>query len=422
MECTHSPTRSGFRMPATDATPPSPTAARAGGGNGSRPLPAASTFQGRVGSIEAAVHLGFAVLLVASVVRYVMRHPPSDNVLVLGLAAAASLLYAVVALLSARNRHSVTWVVALVGVWAVLVVAAPSFAWCSFALFFLCRSALRGAASYILAGATTLATALGLFRLGNGTDVAMLLGPLAVAVMLTLIYDRIQHDAEEQRRLHAEVSLAQGQLAASERRAGTIAERERVSREIHDTVTQGLASSLLLLEAANRAWPGTAARDGLRHATTLLRGNLAETRSLVHELASPGLESTPLPDALLLAARQYVPAATLVVTGVAAPVSAEVRHTLLRVVQSAASNVALHASASVAALTLGYLPDAVTLDIYDDGAGFEPAAAAPPSTAGGYGLRAMRQRVEQLGGIFSVQSAPGEGTIVAAQLPLEVGK
>jgi hypothetical protein len=57
--------------------------------------------------------------------------------------------------------------------------------------------------------------------------------------MLTLVYDRLQHDAEEQRRLHAEVSLAQGQLAASERRAGTIAERERVSREIHDTITQG---------------------------------------------------------------------------------------------------------------------------------------------------------------------------------------
>ena len=409
-------------MPATDATAPSPAAPGAAGGTGGRHVPAPPTVQGRVGRIEAAVHLGFAVLLVASVVRYVMRHSPADNMLVLGLAAAASLLYAVVALLSARGRHSVTWVVALVAVWAALVVAAPSFAWCSFALFFLCRSALRGAASYILAGTITLATAVGLFRLGNGTDVAMLLGPLAVAVMLTLIYDRIQHDAEEQRRLHAEVSLAQGQLAASERRAGTIAERERVSREIHDTVTQGLASSLLLLEAANREWPGAAARDSLRHATTLLRGNLAETRSLVHELASPGLESTPLPDALLLAARQYVPAATVVVTGGAAPVSPEVRHALLRVVQSAASNIALHASASVAALTLGYLPDAVTLDIYDDGAGFDPAAAAPPSTAGGYGLRAMRQRVEQLGGTFSVQSTPGEGTIVAAQLPLEGGR
>jgi len=406
-------------MPAR-ATPqhtgPAQTAAGQDAGSRRPLLPYAKD---RLGGIESAVHLGFAVLLVASVVRYVLRHSPADNVLVLGLATAASLLYAVVAVLSARDRHSVTWVVGLVGVWAVLVVAAPSFAWCSFALFFLCRSALRGAVSYILAAAITVATAAGLFRLGNGTDLAMLLGPLAVGIMLTLIYDRIQADAGEQRRLNAEVSLAQGQLAASERRAGTIAERERVSREIHDTVTQGLASSLLLLEAAGRGWPAAAARDGLRQATDLLRANLAETRSLVHELASPGLESLPLQEALLATARQYVPGTTLLVTGELRPVSPDVRHALLRVVQSAASNIVLHAAASAATVTLGFLPDAVTLDIYDDGAGFDPAATAPPSASGGYGLRAMRQRVEQLGGSFSVQSTPGEGTIVAAQLPLE---
>lgn len=209
-----------------------------------------------------------------------------------------------------------------------------------------------------------------------------------------------------------------GGWQASERRAGTIAERERVSREIHDTVTQGLASSLLLLEAAGRAWPSASAREGLREATVLLRDNLSETRSLVHELASPGLDGSPLPGALLLAARQYVPDAKLLVTGEPRPVPPEVRHALLRVVQSAASNIRLHASAAEAAVTLSFLPEAVTLDIYDDGAGFDPAAAAPPSDAGGYGLRAMRQRAEQLGGVFSVQSAPGEGTIVAAQLPL----
>ena len=254
--------------------------------------------------------------------------------------------------------------------------------------------------------------------MSNGTDLAMLLGPLAVGAMLTLIYDRIQHDAEEQRRLHAEVSAAQKQLAASERRAGTIAERERVSREIHDTVTQGLASSLLLLEAAGRAWPRDAARDELRHAAGLLRTSLSETRSLVHELASPGLDGSPLPEALLVAARQYVPQARLMVTGGPRPVSGEVRHALLRVVQSAASNIKLHASATAATVTLGFLPEAVTLDVYDDGTGFDPAAAAPPSDAGGYGLRAMRQRVEQLGGTLSVESSPGEGTIVAAQLPL----
>ena len=370
-----------------------------------------------LGRIDAAVHLGFAVLMVASVVRYVMRHSPADNLLVLGLAVTACVLYAVMAVLAQRRRPWAVWMFVLVGLWAVLVISAPSFAWCSFALFFLCRTAFTGAVAYIAAGATAAATAVGLFRLSNGTDLAMLLGPLAVGVMLTLIYDRIEHDAAEQRRLHAEVSLAQGQLAASERRAGAVAERERVSREIHDTVTQGLASSLLLLEAANRNWPAVSARNDLRQAGELLRRNLAETRSLVHELASPGLEASPLPEALRQAAAQYVPGVRLLVTGEPRPVPADVRHALLRVVQSAASNIKLHASATNATLTLGFLPAAVTLDIYDDGAGFDPAAVPPPSGAGGYGLRAMRQRVEQLGGVFSVESTPGEGTIVAAQVP-----
>ncbi|MEC5179087.1 histidine kinase [Arthrobacter sp. CG_A4] len=373
--------------------------------------------KGRFRRIDAAVHLGFAVLLVVSALRYLMRHSPADNIPILGLAAAAFVLYSVIAVLSRRRRRWAFWMFILVAVWAILVIAAPSFAWCSFALFFLCRTAFTGAVAYIAAGAIAAATAAGLFRLGNGTDLAMLLGPLAVAAMLTLIYDRIENDAAAQRRLHAEVALAQSRLAASERRAGAIAERERVSREIHDTVTQGLASSLLLLEAANRAWPRPSARQDVRQASTLLRQNLSETRSLVHELASPGLDASPLPEALLQAATAYVAAARLLVTGDPRPVPPVVRHTLLRVVQSAAANINLHAGAAHTTLTLGFLPDTVTLDIHDDGAGFDPVAVSPPSDAGGYGLRAMRQRVEQLGGVFSVESTPGEGTIVAAQLP-----
>jgi signal transduction histidine kinase len=381
-------------------------------------LPAGSAAApGRLGRIDAAVHVSFAVLLVASAVRYVMRHSLQDNLLVLGLAGAVCVLYAVIAVLSRQRRPWAVWMLVLVAGWAVLVIAAPSFAWCSFAIFFLCRTAFTGAVAYLAAGATAASTAVGLFRLSDGTDVAMLLGPLAVGVLLTLIYDRIEHDAAQQRSLHAEVSRAQGQLAASERRAGAIAERERVSREIHDTVTQGLASSLLLLEAADRSWPGPDSRRDLTQATDLLRRNLSETRSLVHELASPGLDASPLPEALHQAAAQYVPHAGILVTGAPRDVPAEVRHTLLRVVQSAAANIQHHANAAAATVTLGFLPGSVTLDIYDDGTGFDPSAAAPPSDAGGYGLRAMRQRVEQLGGVFSVESSPGEGTIVAAQLP-----
>lgn len=394
-------------MPLPTAAPTQPT-----------PVPGPGTATGTLSRIDAVVHLGFAVLLVASAVRYVMRHSPADNVGVLVLAAAVCGLYAFIAVLS-RRRPWAVWLFVLVGLWALLVVAAPSFAWGSFAVFFLCRTAFSGWAAYVTGGATAVAAAVGLFRLSDGGDVAMLLGPLVVGVMLTLVYDRIEQDAAEQRRLHAAVSQAQARLAAIERRAGRAEERGRVSREIHDTVTQGLASSLLLLEAAHRSWPDPAARGQVRSASVMLRQNLADTRSLVHELASPGLDSTPLPDALHTAATQYLPTVRMCVTGEPREIGAEVRHALLRMVQSAAANTALHASAASATVTLGYLPETVTLDFHDDGAGFVPESVAPPSDTGGYGLRAMRQRVEQLGGEFSVESSPGEGTIVAAMIPAE---
>ncbi|MDQ0238836.1 histidine kinase [Arthrobacter bambusae] len=379
-----------------------------------------AAFRPTRGPIDAVVHLSFAVLMVASGVRYVLRHSPADNLWTVALAAAVCVLYAVVAVLAKRRQPWLLWMVALVLAWAVLVIAAPSFAWCSFALFFLSRAAFSGWIAYLAAGLTASATAIGLFRLSGDTDVAMLLGPIAAAVLLTLIYDRIEHDAALQRQLHADVSQAQERLAASERAAGIAAERERVSREIHDTVTQGLASSLLLLEAAQRSWPEEGAKAEVQKAGTLLRQNLADTRSLVHELSAPGLESGPLPQALEQAARQYLDSVIVHVTGDPRPVPAEVRHALMRVTQSAAANIKLHAHSQQASLTLGFLPGAVTLDVFDDGRGFDPVAVPPPSEKGGYGLRAMRQRVEQLGGVFSVESSPGEGTVVAAQLPLPV--
>lgn len=399
--------------------PSAPTTAPHPGGPADSVQEPAITPPRQLGRIDVVVHLGFVALMAASLVRYVMRHPPADNIWILALAAGVCGMYAVVAVLAQRRRPWALWMFALVALWSVLVVMAPSFAWCSFAMFFLCRTALTGWAAHVAGGVIAAATSAGLFRLSGGSDIAMLLGPLAVGAMLTLIYDRIEHDAREQRRLHAEVSASQVRLAASERRAGTVAERERVSREIHDTVTQGLASSLLLLEAASRSWPSPAAKGDVGRASDLLRQNLTDTRSLVHELASPGLDAAPLAEALLQAAILYVPGVKVQATGVERPVPADVRHALLRVVQSAAANIKLHAAAPHATVTLGYLPGTVTLDVYDDGNGFDPGSTAPPSESGGYGLRAMRARVEQLGGVFSVESAPGEGTIVAAQLPTE---
>lgn len=378
--------------------------------------PSAPGDRPALGRIDAVVHLSFALLVVTSGVRYVLRHNSADNAPILVLAAAVCVLYAGIAVLAQRQRPWTPWVFALVAGWAALVILAPSFAWCSIAVFFLCRAAFSGWVAYLAGGATVVSTALGLFRLSGSTDVAMLLGPLAAGVLLTFVYDRIEHDAALQQQLAAEVSTAQQQLAAGARQAGISAERERVSRELHDTVTQGLASGVLLLEAALRSWPDSAARRDISRAGLLLRQNLADTRCLVHDLSVPEAE-TPLLEALTLAASLYVDDVRSSVTGEIHPVPADVRHVLLRVTQSAASNIRLHADATSTSLTLGYLPGTVTLDIYDDGTGFDARGLAEPSPNGGYGLRAMRQRVEQLGGVFSVETAPGEGTIVAAQLP-----
>lgn len=365
------------------------------------------------------VHLGFAVLMVTALIRYVLWHDPSENLWIMVLAGVVCALYLVTALLANREHTRSPWVIVLVATSSILVLLAPSFAWCSFGLFFLCRKALQGIAGYLAGGLTILAAALSWFIFSGGTDVVMLLGPLAIGAMLTVVFDQMEQDAAEQRRLNEEISSAQLKLAASERHAGIIAERERVAREIHDTVTQSLASSLLLLEAAHRKWPGQNAQDEVRQASDLIRNNLSETRRLVHDLASPAADTGPLPQVLRDAAGAYLPHVQLHVVGTAREVSPEVRHALLRVVQSAAANVKLHAMAEQTTVTIGFLQDTVTLDIHDNGQGFDPEQTNAPSESGGYGLRAMKQRVEQLGGEFSVESTTGTGTIVAAQFPSE---
>jgi signal transduction histidine kinase len=111
-------------------------------------------------------------------------------------------------------------------------------------------------------------------------------------------------------------------------------------------------------------------------------------------------------------------AAEVTTTGAARPMHPEVEVALLRTVQEALANVAKHAGACRVGLTLSYMEDLVTLDVRDDGTGFEPSAVrANGHGAGGFGLTAMRQRVQRLAGTFAVESEPGAGTAVSASVP-----
>ena len=109
--------------------------------------------------------------------------------------------------------------------------------------------------------------------------------------------------------------------------------------------------------------------------------------------------------------------ATVKMTGQLRPVASEVEQALLRTAQEALANIAKHAEAGRVVLTLSYMDDVVTLDVRDDGVGFAPTS--PNLRNGGFGLTAMRQRIEGLEGTLEVESEPGAGTTIAASIPAE---
>ena len=237
--------------------------------------------------------------------------------------------------------------------------------------------------------------------------------------------DSIIKQSRERQRLIEELKTTRGELAAEERRAGMLEERGRLAREIHDTLAQGFISIVTHLEAAEEELPPGAkpVEHHMDRAKRAARDNLVEARRLVAALRPEILESSSLPEALERISARWTEetgiSAEVAITGDYEHLPQELQVTLLRVAQEALSNVRKHAEAHQVTLTLSYLEDLVVLDIQDDGAGFSPGTPDNGSE-GGFGLQAMQERVEQLGGRLLVESAPGEGTTLAVQVPLEV--
>ncbi|WP_228648451.1 sensor histidine kinase [Microtetraspora sp. AC03309] len=212
----------------------------------------------------------------------------------------------------------------------------------------------------------------------------------------------------------------QAQLLTSAREAGVLGERQRMAREIHDTIAQGLTAICTQLEAADNTIDDIpATRSRLNTVRTLARESLNEARRSVQALRPAPLDEAQLATALHDIAGKWsqttgVPA-SVSVTGDPRPLHAEVEITLLRVAQEALANIGKHASATRAGLTLSYMEDVVALDVRDDGAGFTEATSS--SSEGGFGLIAMRQRVTRLAGDFAIETAPGQGTGISATIP-----
>ncbi|MDP9863221.1 MULTISPECIES: sensor histidine kinase [Streptosporangium] len=372
--------------------------------------------------LSRAMHLGFYLLLAASVSRLVSRHGmDARTVAALAVCGLLALVYAAgVVFWGGPGRGRLVWLGTVVAVWLVLVVLAPSFSWCAVPLLFLCLRSLPPRGFLLATAVLTLVVIAAQLKIAQEVDPSLILAPIGVATMIAVIFWELQRESAARQRLIDDLVSTQGTLADSEYRTGVLEERERLAREIHDTLAQGLTSMGLLLQAADRMWAADPdlARAHVRRAALAAADNLDEARRFVRDLQPPGLEGVSLPEALARLCERAGHDTGLEVRfrheGERRPLAPEVQAALLRVAQGALANVRDHSRAGRAMVTLSYLDDEVTLDVFDDGAGFAEPAPAPGR---GYGLRAMRDRLAEVNGSLAVESALGEGTAVAATVP-----
>lgn len=225
---------------------------------------------------------------------------------------------------------------------------------------------------------------------------------------------RIIEQSQERAELIAELDASRHEVSRLSAAHGALAERERMAREIHDTLAQGFTSLLMLVQAVEAEVESDLpqARRHLALMDETARQNLAEARALVAGAAPADLDGASLPDALRrLAARHE---ATLEVTGPvrALPAGAEV--VALRSCQEALSNARKHAGSSVSVgIALAYGDASLAVSVRDDGRGFDPSCVTE-----GYGLAGLRARAAEVGGTVSVRGAPGQGTTVTVRLPV----
>lgn len=210
------------------------------------------------------------------------------------------------------TRAGAAWLALLGLLWAALLVLSPDALWVAFPLYFL-QLHLLPTRWGLPAVAVTAVAAIASFLLhGQAVTPGTFIGPLlgaAVAVATVLGYEALFRESERRRELIDELVATRAELAEAERTAGTLAERERLAREIHDTLAQGLSSIQLLLRAAERTLPEDApAAAHVHRAREAAQDNLAEARRFVRALTPPDLENGSLTAALeRLSARTSTP-------------------------------------------------------------------------------------------------------------------
>jgi PAS domain S-box-containing protein len=221
----------------------------------------------------------------------------------------------------------------------------------------------------------------------------------------------------------AALAIENARLRAAIEETAIEAERTRLARDLHDSVTQSLFAASLKAEALMEmldGQPGQAA-DAAQELRRLARGALAGMRTMLIEMRAGGLTETPLPELLrhlVEASGSRFGADVQLTTHGRRELPADVQTALYRIAQEALNNVARHAQASRAWVDLRLGDDGARLEIGDDGLGFEQ----PQNGSGHFGLENMHDRAAAIGAELTVDTGDGRGTVVTVEWPLEKGR
>ncbi len=242
---------------------------------------------------------------------------------------------------------------------------------------------------------------------------------MAFSVMLGFWISRLIEESQRRADLIDQLEQTRNQLAASHHDRGVMAERERMAREIHDTLAQGFTSIVMLAQTAQaeqvrHPGPSTTRLEAIE---AVARENLAEARALVAAFSPVDLEGSTLAAALGRLAERFENQTHLEVDVDAdadlAGLGRDEEVVLLRAVQEALTNVRRHADAQRVSIRLVADTSGARVEVSDDGVGFSAVAATE-----GFGLAGMRGRVRDVGGQIEVATAPGRGTTVVVRVPL----
>lgn len=300
-----------------------------------------------------------------------------------------------------------TWLAAVLALWVVMALHAAEFVWLEFPLVILV-SVVLPTWSGIAVAALLLAFTLSVTVPGAG--IGGVVGPLLGTVLALLIYHSyraLRAEADHYKHLAYELQATHMELAAAEHASGVLEERARLSREVHDTIAQGLSSIVLLGRTLDKQITEPGAKQILDTIRATASDNLAEARRFVAVNAGP---AEPLPRRLEELARgaegrQQALGQRLTVDLNIEDVPEPAAGVIERVVREGLSNIVRHAGATRAVVTVEQLGDVATVDVFDNGRGI----TGPE----GYGLRGLRARVAEVGGTLSV-----EGNVLAASIPL----